>query len=425
MLVLPALFVSCNTSKSPLFGKRSAYEKYADKINDAGLSNTQMGREWLRAGEVSLAKPQSINVPFRETGFFAAETPSAAGYIFNAKRGEKIVVNVSTVPVNGILFFGEIWQPGNTDTSLLTVMDTLNNQIEYTVKKDGPFILRLQPELLINVEYTVTITTGPSLAFPVDRSGKPRIISTWGANRDAGARNHEGVDIRAEFRTPALAATDGIITRVNLNNLGGKVVFLNAEKAPYSLYYAHLDSQMVSQGQRVRAGDVIGLIGTTGNARGTVPHLHFGIYTTGGAIDPLAFIDTPRIKPAPILASTGLLHQWLRTDAIADMYEGPSTKSIRVQKVEKETAAFVLAASDNYYKIKLPDGATGYIRSESLTDKILRQQKADKETKLLASPEINAPAKSTIAKDNSLKVIGSYNNFYLVSEDNIQGWIAK
>ncbi|HEV2833369.1 MAG TPA: hypothetical protein VGW31_15425, partial [Hanamia sp.] len=188
LLVLPALFVSCNTSKSPLFGKRSAYEKYADKINDAGLSNTQMGREWLRAGEVSLAKPQSINVPFRETGFFAAETPFAAGYIFNAKRGEKIVVNVSTVPVNGILFFGEIWQPGNTDTSLLTVMDTLNNQIEYTVKKDGPFILRLQPELLINVEYTVTITTGPSLAFPVDRSGKPRIISTWGANRDAGAR---------------------------------------------------------------------------------------------------------------------------------------------------------------------------------------------------------------------------------------------
>ena len=71
----------------------------------------------------------------------------------------------------------------------------------------------------------------------------------------------------------------------------------------YTLYYAHLDEQLATDGQSVRAGDTIGLIGNTGNARSTPPHLHFGIYTFGEAIDPLPFVN-PNIKEPPAITAS-------------------------------------------------------------------------------------------------------------------------
>ena len=83
---------------------------------------------------------------------------------------------------------------------------------------------------------------------------------------------------------------EGFARKVD-NALGGKTVFISNPKRQFSLYYAHLDSQTVTNGQYVHQGDTVGFIGNTGNARGTVPHLHFGIYTQYGAINPLAFIQ--------------------------------------------------------------------------------------------------------------------------------------
>lgn len=66
-----------------------------------------------------------------------------------------------------------------------------------------------------------------------------------------------------------------------------------------ALYYAHLDRHAVSRGDRVGTGDIVGYVGTTGNARGTPPHLHFGIYARGeGAIDPAPFVVDPPRPPS-------------------------------------------------------------------------------------------------------------------------------
>jgi murein DD-endopeptidase MepM/ murein hydrolase activator NlpD len=82
---------------------------------------------------------------------------------------------------------------------------------------------------------------------------------------------------------------------VTTNRLGGNVVWVWDAERGQALYYAHLDRQDVSAGSRVHAGDVLGRVGNTGNARTTPPHLHFGIYRPiEGAIDPLPFIcDAP------------------------------------------------------------------------------------------------------------------------------------
>ncbi|HYC27431.1 MAG TPA: M23 family metallopeptidase, partial [Chitinophagaceae bacterium] len=125
--------------------------------------------------------------------------------------------------------------------------------------EDQQLILRLQTELLAAVSYTLDITTGPSLAFPVQGANNADIGSIWGDPRDAGARSHEGIDIFGKRGTPALAASDGRIMSVREGGLGGKQVWMKPEGRIISLYYAHLDSQLVTMGQRVKAGDTIGL----------------------------------------------------------------------------------------------------------------------------------------------------------------------
>ncbi len=141
-------------------------------------------------------------------------------------------------------------------------------------------------------------TIAKELIFPV--SGKSNIGSYWGDARDAGGRKHEGIDVFASKGTPVVAVTDGYVLEVIEDGIGGKSVTIQSDDYSWRTYYAHLDAQKVSKGQIVKKGQLIGTVGNTGNAKTTTPHLHFGIYEPGGAIDPLPVVKTsPRIA-API-----------------------------------------------------------------------------------------------------------------------------
>lgn len=414
-----SILISCNTLKSP-FSKHSPHEKYADAITNAGLKETVLGKAWFDAAEKALSYPQQITLPYKETGFFASDKPFAAGFIFNMIRGENVVITLSCNP-DSVEMFLELWHPGTQKPSLLASMDTISKILKYTVTKNDSAIVRIQPELLADVEYTITITTGPSLAFPVDKSGHPHMISFWGNERDNGSRKHEGVDIAAKFRTPALAASDGIISRVNENNLGGKVVFLRDANTGNNLYYAHLDSQIAVEGEKVKIGDTIGLIGKTGDARNTVPHLHFGIYTFGGAIDPFPFINPEIKEPKKITASLQPLNHFLRTTSSASLIN-PAHQTVTVSKDE---SVFILAATDNDYKVRLLNGETGYLNSKLLTDKEVRSISVKENEKLLLHPSFNSPVEDSIPASKKIEVLAVYNNFYLVNYNGIKGWIQK
>lgn len=134
-----------------------------------------------------------------------------------------------------------------------------------------------------------------SMVFPVTGK-KSKIGSFWGAVRDGGRRKHEGIDIFAPKKTPVVAVTDGIVTSVGNGGRGGKTVWLRSLDNGFTYYYAHLDQQFVHFGQIVKKGQAIGSVGNTGNARLTPPHLHFGIYTAKGAVNPLPYVKgLPRI----------------------------------------------------------------------------------------------------------------------------------
>ena len=134
------------------------------------------------------------------------------------------------------------------------------------------------------------------IAMPLEDVSKRQIADTWGALRGTG-RRHEGQDIFAPKGTPILSATNGYIYKIGENNLGGQTVsVISAGGRVY--YYAHLDKYApgIEVGDQVTTRSVLGYVGTTGNAVGTPPHLHFGVYTMSGAINPLPLL-TDRTVP--------------------------------------------------------------------------------------------------------------------------------
>lgn len=138
------------------------------------------------------------------------------------------------------------------------------------------------------------------IAMPVKDVSKSQIANTWHAARGTD-RLHEGQDIFAPQGTPVLSATEGYIANIGQNNLGGQTVsVIGAGGRTY--YYAHLDTYAphIAEGDRVTTQTLLGYVGTTGNAAGTPPHLHFGVYAPGGAMNPLPLLsDRPKEnKPA-------------------------------------------------------------------------------------------------------------------------------
>jgi peptidoglycan LD-endopeptidase LytH len=134
------------------------------------------------------------------------------------------------------------------------------------------------------------------LAMPLEEVSKKQIADTWQAPRGTG-RRHEGQDIFAPRGTPVLSATNGYVLRISENSLGGQTVSVISSGGRI-YYYAHLDSYApgLEEGDRVSTRSVLGFVGTTGNAQGTPPHLHFGVYTLNGAINPLPLL-TDRSRP--------------------------------------------------------------------------------------------------------------------------------
>lgn len=132
-------------------------------------------------------------------------------------------------------------------------------------------------------------------ALPVPVAGVPprALRDTWGGARSEG-RSHEGIDIFAMRGTPVVSSTEGIVTKVGTNRLGGLVVWVLGPGGQRH-YYAHLERYGdVASGMRIEAGRVLGYVGNSGNAKGTPPHLHYGVYDMGGAINPYPLLRAER-----------------------------------------------------------------------------------------------------------------------------------
>ncbi len=427
------LLANCGGKKTlrGIFQKQTPYERYAAQLQMAKLDHTALGQEWLAAGQRALTDSINVTLPFRETGYFPADKPKALGYRFNARRGERIVVNLQVKARETVLVFMDVFEVpgGNALPKHVAAADTTAVILTYEPEDDLPHLVRVQPELLRNGQYTITIKAEPTLSFPVQGKTSRHIASVWGDPRDAGARLHEGVDIFATRGTPALAAAPGVVTRVSDTPRGGKVVWLADAARQQSLYYAHLDSQLVVAGQHVQTGDTLGLIGNTGNAITTNPHLHFGIYRAGrGATNPYPYLhDTTTPVPA-VRVDTTAIGQWVRVSVrAANVRWQPLAKASAFQTLPYHTPLQVTGAAATWYRVALPDGAEAYIAATVVepASKPIQFKHLSTQTELLDIAGPTALTRESMVAGAKVAVLGTYSGYTLVrSEAGTIGWVA-
>jgi murein DD-endopeptidase MepM/ murein hydrolase activator NlpD len=136
------------------------------------------------------------------------------------------------------------------------------------------------------------------LAIPVRGVEENALYDSFDDAR--GSRVHQAIDIMAARGTPVLAAEDGRIEKLFTSKAGGLTIYQFDPSEVFSFYYAHLDSYAhnLREGMTVKKGDVIGYVGSTGNASKDAPHLHFAIFRL---TDEKQWWKGEPINPYPIL----------------------------------------------------------------------------------------------------------------------------
>lgn len=393
-LLILLLGISCQPIQDILQNKNPR-ERYLNYFNHSDLGERAIVQKWANSWEEAKTDALQITLPYLETGIFQIANPETIAYSFQLKEGEKLVVEINSK----VQFFAELFL-GNESFKSLQFSE--NNKIEYTVKNSGKYILLLQADFLNGGKYELRILTGSSIGFPVSGKNTGDIKSFWGADRDGGKRSHKGVDIFAERGTPVVAVRSGA-ARADNNNLGGKVVWLYNAMESKSYYYAHLDSQRV-KGNLVKAGDTLGFVGNTGNAKYTPPHLHFGIYKSGrGAVDPLPFIDNVKKTFPSIKTDT----QWVGLPALvisnsANLRSTPSTKNNQaIASLQKNTAVFILSATSDWFLVQLENGTQAYLHSSTI--KVLTPQSIELNGTYAVKDEFNVLPLDTLNFQDTLE----------------------
>jgi murein DD-endopeptidase MepM/ murein hydrolase activator NlpD len=143
---------------------------------------------------------------------------------------------------------------------------------------------------------------GPSgLAIPVAGIKPEALANTYKAAR-SGGRVHNAIDIMAPTGTPVLASAPGVVEKLfNSQGGGGITVYVRSPDKQWMFYYAHLDAYApgLKEGQPVKQGDVLGTVGSTGNASPSGPHLHFAVNKMAPGED---WHEGSPINPYPLLA---------------------------------------------------------------------------------------------------------------------------
>ena len=405
-LVLGALLIAgCDWLAGA--GARTPHERYRASLEEAGLLGTDAGRAWTAAADSALARALPATIPHREVGYFDPAAPDAAAWRFSVRRGQRVAIRVEAqTPLFVDLYrtFANDAAPPEPIASADTTMT-----LDYEAPIDALLVLRIQARLLEGGRHRLTVTAGPSLSFPVAGRGAEAIQSFWGVDRDGGARRHEGVDIFAPRGTPVVAVADGVVSRTGTNGLGGNVVWLSDLARGLSYYYAHLDRHLVEPGATVRAGDTLGTVGNTGNARTTPPHLHFGLYRQGAA-DPLAYIDDRPRRAPRIAADTARVGAWAR------MRE-------RVGRLDARTAVRVAGSFGGQHRVASAAGGVFEVPASSLAFEPLAPFVLDAPARLLARADDAAPALDSLPAGTAVAVLGEANGFRRVRVGTREGWI--
>jgi SH3-like domain-containing protein len=426
-LFFGCVIISCNSlhNVKTAFSHKTPYELYIESLEKAHLDKSPMATAWIEAGQKALNDSVSIALPFSEAGVFQASEVEARSYSFPVRDGQVLKINGavksnanSKIFLDLFVWKDSVWTPlAHADSALM-----LTHEFDH----DYTCLIRLQPELLVNAYYTLTISMTPVLINPVSGASNRSIGSFYGDSRDGGKRLHEGIDIFAPKGTPVVAPAAGIITRVGASTLGGKVVWMQDGKRGHSYYFAHLDEQLVKTGTRVKQGDTLGLVGNTGNARTTPSHLHFGIYQARSK-DPIHYVRTMDALVNSLPLDTAFSVQAYRVhEKKTVLRAGPDEKRPSKVTLAKNAYVKILAQSKDWYRVSLPDKRQGYIlrKSVSPADKG-KFVKLNAPATLLSEVKDDSIPLAYLTKSMPVEVLANFGRYSFVkTKDGMVGWLT-
>jgi hypothetical protein len=182
---------------------------------------------------------------------------------------------------------------------------------------------------------------------------------------------------------------------------------------------------MVKPGIRVSQGHVLGLVGTTGNAKYTSPHLHFGIYQSGSK-DPLYYIHQFEQMMAALSVDTAFLQKPFKVRSKnTTLRTGPSSRLPAKAALQKDTYLTAIGQSDDWYRVALPDETEGYVLKKHVVPlsegKLIR---LDTTEVLLSAIRRDAVPVATLTEDTAVEILARFENYNFVkTEKGKAGWL--
>ena len=371
-LILLLVFSACEVvhEVAEIIQPKTAREKYLKELSLNNATDSLVFDLWQEAWDSTFNQAWEASTAYQEKGFIQPLEYIATSYTFDLEFGEQLFFEFKKDSANLPVFFELLHNYGDTidywEPITSNGIDKYN--LIYEAERTGQYLLRWQAPPNEFSAYELKLWKTPVYAFPVRGKGNEDVWSFFGDSRDGGRRKHKGIDIFAKRGTPLIAITDGIVINVSDQGLGGKQVWLRDLERGNSLYYAHLDSQLVTAGQYVSVGDTIGLVGNTGNAKRTRPHLHFGIYKRGrGAVDPLPFVykRQPKFKDHKIALEP--THQTAITKIRStNLRVAPTNKSEVITKLKKGVKLQLEALAGAWFRVETDGGQQGFVYNTSV-----------------------------------------------------------
>jgi len=201
-----------------------------------------------------------------------AAAAAAASTTTTTAAPEAAAVTTTTTTVAPTTTTTTTAAPTTTTTTTVVASTTTTTAAESSDSEPSSTTTTTEPAPTTTT--TVPTPTPANRACPVN--GASSFSNSWGAPR-SGGRTHKGVDMSASRGTPLVAMESGAIYRLSNSSLGGISIYLIGNSGDL-YYYAHLDAwaEGLAGGQKVAAGDPVGIVGTTGNSPSWAPHLHLG-----------------------------------------------------------------------------------------------------------------------------------------------------